>query len=120
VSFVAIYFHSFVVGTSPDMLSGASPSDQVDFVSLASGMNHPFPALNRSRSKSCLEMKFPSPQPQPDMLPEFDHQQQTSPQVGYVSALLCCPEQAMDRSFSFNLLILLSCKTIQISFANSL
>jgi hypothetical protein len=28
-------------------------------------------------------MKFPSPQyqPQPDMLPEFDHQQQSSPQV---------------------------------------
>jgi hypothetical protein len=33
-----------------------------------------------------LDMKFLPPQshPQPDMLPEFDHQQQTSPQVCYL------------------------------------
>lgn len=101
MSFVAVCFHSFVVGTSLDMLSGASPSDQVDFLSLVSGMNLPPQTLNRSRSRSCLEMKFPSSQfqPQPDMLPEFDHQQQLSPQVCYVNAWLCSPEQTMDRSF---------------------
>ncbi|XP_023708720.1 neuropathy target esterase sws isoform X2 [Cryptotermes secundus] len=71
------------IGTSLDMLSGASPSDQVDFLSLVSGMNLPPQTLNRIRSRSCLEMKLPSSQfqPQPDMLPEFDHQQQISPQA---------------------------------------
>jgi hypothetical protein len=72
----------FIAATCQDSLSGASPSDQFDFLSSVPSTHHPFHTF-RSRSRSCLDMKFPPPQsqPQPDMLPEFDHQQQTSPQV---------------------------------------
>ncbi|GFG31714.1 hypothetical protein Cfor_06274 [Coptotermes formosanus] len=68
---------------SNDMLPGASP-DQADIMSLtSSSMNHHFTTFTRSRSRSSLEMKFPSPQsqPQPDMVPDFDHQAQLSPQA---------------------------------------
>jgi hypothetical protein len=73
------------VATSQDVLPGASP-DQADVWSfMPSSMSHHFTTFTRSKSRSSLEMKFPSPlsQPQPDMVPDFDHQQQISPQVCY-------------------------------------
>jgi hypothetical protein len=86
VLIIITFLCGFIAATDQDMLSGASPSDQVDFVSLMSSTHYPsFQTLHRSRAKSVLDMKFQQPQsqPQPDMLPEFDHQQM-SPQVCYV------------------------------------
>ncbi|XP_021934168.1 neuropathy target esterase sws isoform X5 [Zootermopsis nevadensis] len=71
------------IAACEDLVSGASPSDHVDFVPSVSNMHHSFHSLYRGRAKSLLDMKFVQPQshPQPDMLPEFDHQQQTPPQA---------------------------------------
>jgi hypothetical protein len=80
---LAACFH-VCVATSQDM-PGAS-SDQADALpSMTSSMNHHFITFTRSRSRSSMEIKFPSPQSQlqPDMVPDFDHQQPLSPQVSY-------------------------------------
>jgi len=82
---LAACFHVCVcvcVAASQDM-PGTS-NDQADASPLmTSSLCHHFTTFTRSRSRSSMEMKFPSPhsQPQPDMVPDFDHQQQLSPQV---------------------------------------